>query len=145
MDYDIEVNVGANVYGRFTPKGVETAKSEGESVAQEEKQADPALFSLTITTDQKTLQPQYVSFYSPVTGQPVSMSCVEFELLWRMYWRGRNKLVQAFGATKKKIRRPAKAAVIGLPPVHEQAKPEPIPWQDQPPEGPDAKTEGALQ
>ena len=111
MDFAIEVNVGAQVYGRLTPKGVKDAIEKGEPVVVDATKTDPEhpLFSLHISTDQKTLQPSYVTLYSPGAGQPVSMSCVEFELMWRMYERGRNKLVAAVGAKKNKV--------IGLPPI----------------------------
>lgn len=111
MDFAIEVTVGAQVYGRLTPKGVKDAIEKGEPVVVDVTKPDPEhpLFSLHISTDQKTLQPSYVTLYSPGAGQPVSMSCVEFELMWRMYERGRNKLVAAVGVKKNKV--------IGLPPV----------------------------
>ena len=100
MDYDIEVNVGAQAYGRLTSKGIKDAIKKGESVPVEEK-TEP-LFSLQIQTDPKTLQPSYVVIYSPGAGAPISLSCVEFELLMRMYERGRNKLVAAVGPKKDK-------------------------------------------
>jgi len=103
MDFEIEVTVGAQVYGRLTPKGVKDAIKKGEAVSVPvEEKAETPLFSLNIQTDPKTLQPSYVVLYSPGAGAPVSMSCVEFELLYRMYERGRNKLVAAVGPKKDK-------------------------------------------
>ena len=102
MDFEIEVTVGAQVYGRLTPKGVKDAIKKGEAVSVPvEEKAESPLFSLNIQTDPKTLQPSCVVIYSPGAGAPISLSCVEFELLYRMYERGRNKLVAAVGGSKK--------------------------------------------
>ncbi len=114
MEYQIEVNVGAQVYGQLTKKGIQVAKDAGEPVAEQAvetadeasvgKETEPILFSLQIATNQKTLAPEYVTIYSPLTGKPVSMSCVEFELLMRMYHRGRARLEALAGGKKAKAK-----------------------------------------
>jgi len=106
MEFEIEVNVGAQVYGRLTEKGVKVAKDKGEAVKIEDIAGALSVFSLQISTDQKTLQPVGVMIYLPTAGTPIHMSCVEFELLVRMYERGRVRLVQAVGQSKKVSKKP---------------------------------------
>lgn len=130
MDYAIEVNVCAQVYGRLTDKGSKAAKEQGEPVAEIEVQdgqdtkKEPVLYSLQISTDQK-MQPQYVTIYSPVAGKPLSMSCVEFELLMRMYQRGSSRLKASLALNKKeKVQVPDDGNATGSSPPAGPSVPE---------------------